>query len=84
MPTGELTAALPGQPQDGLQQSQYLVVLPVPEVAWLDTVEVKAAERARRKTDLRLGISKAVLTRQLFKACAELFKTTRHALLLYT
>lgn len=27
--TGELTQALPDQPQDGLQQSQYLLVTPV-------------------------------------------------------
>lgn len=29
--TGRLTEALPDQAQDGLQQSQYLVVLPDPE-----------------------------------------------------
>lgn len=31
--TGELTSALSSQAQEGLQQSQYLVVLPVPEAA---------------------------------------------------
>jgi len=31
--TGWLTAAFPAQPQEGLQQSQYLVDLPEPEAA---------------------------------------------------
>lgn len=46
--TGEETAALPGQEQDPLQQSQYLVVEPVPEVSTADASRVRAARMRGR------------------------------------
>lgn len=51
------------QAQDGLQQSQYLVVVPVPEVPCVLAVDNKAARAIRR-----LGFEAIMVTRKLISA----------------
>jgi hypothetical protein len=52
VPTGALTAALPDQAHDGLQQSQYRVVFPLPEAC----AEAKATRPAAVRRDSTAGL----------------------------